>query len=115
MISMQLARAVLRTLPDHGRGPAADFAGRRLALAELAHVGDGGGRGLHGFGAPICGSLSDSGVFPWATARAQARARMSCEAEKTSRDPGRLFWFCCGLARRFAPDYQPSINRKCLH
>ena len=47
---IQLAGAVLRALTDHGRGLAADLAGRRLALAELAHVGDGGGRSRYGFG-----------------------------------------------------------------
>src|SRR5258708_39204563 len=35
---VQFARALLGAMPDHGRGLAADFAGLRLALAELAHV-----------------------------------------------------------------------------
>ena len=47
---IELARAVLGALADHGRGLAADLAGRRLALAELAHVRDRRGRGRHGFG-----------------------------------------------------------------
>src|ERR1700750_498839 len=36
--AVDLARAILGALPDHGRRLAADFAGRRLALAELAHI-----------------------------------------------------------------------------
>ena len=47
---VQLAGAVLGALADRRRRLAADLAGRRLALAELAHVGDGGGRGRYGFG-----------------------------------------------------------------
>ena len=46
---IQLARAVLRALADHGCGLAADFAGGRLALAELAHVRHRRGRRRLGF------------------------------------------------------------------
>jgi hypothetical protein len=47
---VDLAGAVLGALADHRRRLTADLAGRRLALAELAHVGDGGGRSRYGFG-----------------------------------------------------------------
>ena len=88
---IELARAVLGALADHGRGLAADFAGRRLALAELAHVRHRRGRGRHGFRRVDLRQLVRFRcLVSAATARAPARARMPCEAEKTSRDPGRL-------------------------
>ena len=89
---VEFAGAAWRALTDRGRCLTADFAGRRLALAELAHVRDCRGRGLKWL--PTRRSAAPwpfQASCPSATARAPARARTPCEAEKTFRDPGRLF------------------------
>ena len=95
---IELARAVLGALADRGGGLAADFAGGRLALAKLAHVRHRRGGGRDGFRRPdLAEACPIQASSLWAAARAPARARMPCEAEKTSRDPGRLLWFGCDL------------------
>ena len=86
--AVDLACAIGRALADHARRLAADFAGRRLALAELAHVGHGRGRSLHRFGgADLRQLVRIQASCPGAGAPAPARARTSNAAGTTSCDP----------------------------
>ena len=89
--AVDLARAAGRALADRGRGLAADLAGRRLALAELAHVGDSRGRSLHRLGGADLRQLVIQASCPGAGAPAPARARTSNAAGTTSRDQLSVF------------------------
>ena len=93
---VQLAGAILGALADRRRRLTADLAGRRLALAELAHVGDGRGRSRYRFGCADLRHLSDSGVFPLGSSTSTSPSQNAMRSRKTSRDPGRLLWLCCG-------------------
>src|SRR5690348_9320667 len=63
---IELACTLSGALTDRGRGLAADLAGSRLALAELAHVADSSGRRLHGFGGADLRQLFRFRCFvPW--------------------------------------------------
>jgi hypothetical protein len=94
---VQLAGAVLRTLADHGRSLPADLAGRRLTLAELAHVGDGGGCGGNGFGSPDLRQLLRFGcLFPGQQHEHEPEPECQTKQKKHLATPVISLWLWCG-------------------
>ena len=87
---IELARALLGAVSDHGRGLAADFAGLPAGACRTGSCRTPPRSQPTRLPTRSAAAASPIQVSsPWATARAPARARMPCEAEKTSRDPGR--------------------------